>query len=143
MIPTIMLGTEATEKEYRKSLLKQTDVDSKFTKYSKLDKYIRNQNLQRTHGLLTGILSSKLIAEAILTRIDKELAEYDINFIRYVDDYEIFLYEDNVDSIISTFTSVLEKYGFSLNSEKTEIVEFPFYIYQPHIYGLYSKLIYN
>ncbi len=132
MIPAIILGANNAEIEYNKAIKKKQDpsviVDSRYILYNNLDAIIRKQNLNRTNGLLPGILSSKLIAEAILTRIDKELAEYDIKFVRYVDDYEVFLYENNEDSIISIFTDVLKKYGFSLNFEKIQVLEFPFYI---------------
>lgn len=132
MIPSIMLGAEGAEKEYDNAQKKKRDssvaVDPIYERYSKLDEVVRRQNLNRTNGLLPGILSSKLIAEALLTRIDKELSAEGVSFVRYVDDYEVFLYENNEDEIISVFTSVLRKYGFSLNFEKSQIVEFPFYV---------------
>ena len=86
------------------------------------------QNLNRTNGILPGILSSRIIAEALLTRIDKELDKLEINFARYVDDYEVFLYDDTEKKVISDISKVLKKYGFSLNFEKTEIIDFPYYI---------------
>ena len=132
MIPAIMLGTEIAEAEYDKSLKRKIDpsivVDPQYDLYSKLDEVIRRQNLNRTNGLLPGILSSKMIAEALLTRIDKELSANKINFVRYVDDYEVFLYESNEEAVISVFTRILRKYGFTLNFEKNQIVDFPFYI---------------
>lgn len=132
MIPAILLGAEEAEREYDKSLKSRNDpsiiVDPQYVLYSELDKTIRRQNLNRTNGLLPGILSSKLIAEALLTRIDKELSENGINFVRYVDDYEVFLYDNSEEAIISIFTRVLRKYGFTLNFEKNQIIDFPFYI---------------
>ena len=132
MIPAIILGTEVAEAEYDKSLKRRMDssitVNPQYDLYSKLDEVIRRQNLNRTNGLLPGILSSKMIAEAVLTRIDKELSANRINFVRYVDDYEVFLYDNNEDAIISIFSRILRKYGFTLNFEKNQIIEFPFYI---------------
>lgn len=143
MIPAIMLGTESAEVEYDKALKKKHDssiiVNATYEKYSKLDEVIRKQNMNRTNGLLPGILSSKLIAEALLTRIDKELSAHKINFVRYVDDYEVFLYDNNEDAVISTFTQVLRKYGFSLNFEKIQIIDFPFYIVENFEKILYKK----
>lgn len=137
MIPAILLGYEKAEKEYENEKDKDnkgeirdsTDEDyDTYIKYRDLDTYIRNQNSARTNGLLVGPLLSKIITEALLTRIDIELEQAELNFSRYVDDYEIYLYEDNEDQVINIVESVMTKYGFSLNDEKTEIVDFPFYI---------------
>lgn len=143
MIPAIILGADNAEMEYDRSLKKKSDpsisINPQYNLYCKLDETIRKQNLNRTNGLLPGILSSKLIAESMLTRIDKELAEYHINFVRYVDDYEVFLYENNEDEIISIFTQILKKYGFSLNFEKIQVLDFPFYIVDNFEKILYKK----
>lgn len=130
MMPVILLGIEKTEEEYRKYLLNSNDtsIDSTYVKYRKLDEIVRRQTENRTNGLLIGPLSSKIIVEGLLTRIDIELESYDIKFSRYVDDYEVYIYDDNYKPTISTFSKVLRKYGFSLNDEKTEIVDFPYYI---------------
>ena len=77
---------------------------------------------------MPGILSSKIIAEAILSRIDIELEKEGMVFSRYVDDYEVYLYDDNVESIISIFGQTLRRYCFVLNTEKTELVSYPYYI---------------
>lgn len=63
-----------------------------------------------------------------MTRIDMELEAAGFNFVRYVDDYEVFLYDDSEQSTISEFSKKLKIYGFSLNYEKTEVVDFPYYI---------------
>lgn len=130
MIPAILLGAENAEEEYNKFRRDNNDetINPKYKIYKGLDEAIRRQNLNRTNGLLTGTLFSKIIAEAILTRIDKDLEQKSLRFVRYVDDYEVFLYEDNEREIISIFVDVLKKYGFALNAEKTEIKEFPYYI---------------
>ena len=130
MIPAILLGYEKTEDEYKKFCKnpKNPSINRTYLKYKNLDKIVRKQNLNQTNGLLTGTQYSKIISEGILTRIDKELKIKNIRFSRYVDDYEIYLYEDNEKEIISIFERILKKYGFSLNNEKTEIIEFPYYI---------------
>lgn len=130
MIPAILLGVENAENEYNKFILNNDDdtISSQYKKYKGLDEVIRRQNLNRTNGLLTGTLFSKIIAEAILTRIDEELEENSLRFVRYVDDYEVFLYQNDESEIISKFVNVLRKYGFALNAEKTEVVDFPYYI---------------
>lgn len=130
MMPTIILGVEKTQEQYElyKKNPKDPLIDPQYVRYKKLDEVIRKQNLNRTNGILPGILLSRIIVEALLTRIDKELDKIKINFARYVDDYEVFLYDDNEKKIISDISKVLKKYGFALNFEKTEIIDFPYYI---------------
>lgn len=130
IIPTILLGVEKTEIEYKKYCNNKEDptISRIYIKYQKLDKLTRQQNMNQTNGLLVGKLYSKILSEGILTRIDIELEEQGISYARYVDDYEVFLYEDNEKQVISTFEKILSKYGFSINTEKTEIVSFPYYV---------------
>ena len=63
-----------------------------------------------------------------MARIDKGLCDIGLNYSRYVDDYEVYLYDDNEKQVISEFGRILKKYGFTLNYEKTEVIEFPYYI---------------
>lgn len=112
--------------------------DSLYNKLYKLDKKIMKLNQDRTHGLLTGPLISFVISEALLTQIDSELMialenkfNRKIKFIRFMDDYDVFIQEtDDVSKIISVFTNVLQNYGFVINDKKTEYIEFPYYKYQ-------------
>ncbi len=130
MIPAILLGVEGAERDYNKFLKDINDqtISDTYRKYRRLDEVLRHQNLNRTNGLLSGPLTSKMIAEGMLTRIDKELKSEKIKFSRYVDDYEVYVFDDNDKMIISIFTRVLKRYGFSLNYEKTEVVDFPYYV---------------
>ncbi len=130
MIPAIVLGERQASIEFNKFLKDNSDtsINPQYLKYKKLDKVIRKQNLNRTNGLLTGVLTSKVIAEALLTRIDKELLAEGVKFSRYMDDYEVYLFEDNENEVINIFTTILKKYGFGLNYEKTEKVKFPYYV---------------
>ncbi|MGI6498991.1 MAG: RNA-directed DNA polymerase [Oscillospiraceae bacterium] len=132
LIPAILLGIDDAEINYNKYLVNSSDgaINSSYHKYRELDAIIRRQNQNRTNGLLAGSLYSKIIAEAFLTRIDIELIDAGLNFSRYVDDYEVYLYDDDDRSVISIFTNILKRHGLSLNYEKTEIVEFPYYISQ-------------
>lgn len=131
MIPAILLGMEGAEAEYIKYLKDKNDgtINPLYLKYSQLDSVLRRQSLNRTNGLLTGTLYSKIIAESILTRVDKELETQGIKFSRYVDDYDVYLYNDSEEKqIASIFEKTLKRYGFTLNSEKTELVDFPYYV---------------
>lgn len=129
MIPAIFLNAETAEQEYRKSQKKGIQQASEeYKKYNELDIVIRRQNLNRTNGLLVGPLLSKIIVEAILTRIDLELEAVGLRFSRYVDDYEVYLYRHEGKEVISAFENILKRYSFSLNSDKTELIDFPYYV---------------
>lgn len=130
MIPAILLGYSTAEFEYNKYLKNHNDstINPIYIRYAELDVLNRQQNLNQTNGLLIGTQFSKIITEGILTRIDIELNQSDIKFSRFVDDYEVYLYEDNEKQITSIFEQILNKYGFALNTEKTIINEFPYYI---------------
>ena len=127
MVPAIILGAEEAQIQFI-NLKSKNKVSETYKKYNEFDSKIRQQNLNRTNGLLVGPLLSKIVAEALLARIDNELDNEGYSFIRYMDDYEIFLYEDNEKKIINKIEIILKKYSFSLNSEKIEIIEFPYYI---------------
>lgn len=127
MIPAIMLGVEEANNQYQ-HMRRREAVSDIYEKYRKLDSVYRRQNLERTNGLLVGPLSSRIIAEGMLTRIDRDLHNEELNYTRYVDDYDVYLYEDNEKQVISKFIKVLKKYGFSLNYEKIKIVDFPYYV---------------
>jgi len=86
-------------------------------------------NVGRTNGLLPGILISQFLAESLLSRVDKELKNCGLNFVRYVDDYEIFIYDENqINRIHNSVVSTLKKFFLVLNNEKTKYTKFPFYV---------------
>ena len=128
LIPSIILGYEKAKEEYIKSQVPDAVNDPAYTKYSELDRIIRRQNFNQTNGLLVGTLYSRIIVESILCRIDEELVEKEINYSRYVDDYEVYIENNDENNVLTTFESTLKKYGFALNTEKTETVDFPFYV---------------
>lgn len=72
LIPTIIMGYESADSEYRQSQ-KVENLSPTYEKYSKLDKLVRRMNSNQTNGLLAGPFVSRLISEALLTRIDKEI----------------------------------------------------------------------
>jgi len=96
-----------------------------------LDYLLRLMQKGQTNGIPQGSALMDLVAEIILTYIDKLLAEklelenikkYEI--IRYRDDYRIFTIEksDNA-KIIGILSDILMEFNFKLNSSKTEIGE--------------------
>ena len=101
---------------------------------SNIDSKFREMNLKRTHGLLIGPRLSFIIAESLLTQIDIELHYnlnlHNIDFVRYVDDYDIFIRDEKQIQITKQiFNQVLQKYGLLINDSKTKLEEFPFYTY--------------
>lgn len=126
MIPAIFLGQDRAQEEYIKSR-NRCKKNPDYNKYAKLDKLVRKLNLDRTNGLLVGPLYSKIIVEGLLVRIDKDLQDLNLVFTRYLDDYEICIYDDEQEKVINAFVSVLRKYGLYLNTEKTELIKFPYY----------------
>lgn len=99
-----------------------------------IDKKITEMNLKRTHGLLIGPRLSFIIAESLLTQIDYELDQElrlnDIDFVRYVDDYDVFIKtEKQIKKAKDTFNQILQRYGLIINDAKTKLDEFPFYTY--------------
>lgn len=106
----------------------------KYKVLKNLDIKIAAMNQKRTHGLLVGPRISFLIAESLLTRIDYELAEQleakSIDFVRYVDDYDVFIKNENqIEIVKNIFNQTLQRYGLLLNDSKTKIEHFPFYAY--------------
>lgn len=103
--------------------------DEEYLIYKRLDELVRQLNGKRTNGILPGLLLSRIISEALLSCIDKEIENKGINFARYVDDYEIFIYDENdIDKIENTISDILRKYFLMLNSQKTRYEKFPYYV---------------
>ena len=131
LIPSIKLGYKNAELQYKLQKANNTDpnITDDYRIYVMLDEHIRNMNVARTNGLLPGTLISQFLAEALLSRIDAELVQQNIKFVRYVDDYEIFIYdESNLDKIQNTVSQTLGKYFLNLNNEKTKYMPFPYYV---------------
>lgn len=137
LIPSIKLGYDEARKQFKKKTLRTDEYKT----YDKLDEKVRCMNGNRTKGLLPGNQISRLLAEALLCRIDHELdgeltshindgsIPSDIRYVRFVDDYEIYIYdEDSIDKIKNIFEAVLNKYHLSINYEKLNYRKFPFYV---------------
>jgi len=128
-LPTIPLGYEEANKQYTIFKSNQQNSSEKYKIYRSLDEKIRSLNSNQTNGLLVGPLISRFIAEALLCRIDIEILHNKINFVRYVDDFEIFIYnEQDTEKISNNISSIFNKYNFTLNNEKTKYAKFPYYI---------------
>lgn len=144
LIPSIKLGYEDAERMYKLQKADNTDpcISEDYRTYVQLDQHIRNMNAARTNGLLPGTLISQFVAEALLSRVDKEIENAGIQFVRYVDDYEVFLFQESeIERTKNIIESILNKYFLSLNQEKTKLVPFPFYVVEnlEKIYQRYKE----
>lgn len=125
---SISKGVEWAQEEFEKG---REHWSEDYKNYRDLDRSIRYMNRNRTNGILCGPQLSFVMAELLQTQIDKEL-EIKLNgicdFTRYVDDYDFFIRNKKDIEVIKTkISEVLNKYGLSLNIDKTKVEEFPFY----------------
>jgi hypothetical protein len=111
--------------------VKENVVASKKNFSGIFDKFIQYSNYGETNGILIGPEFSRIFAEIILQRIDKNVEEriYEINgsknktdyeLYRYVDDYFLFCDDDILkEAIFKIFKHELKEYKMSINNSKT------------------------
>ncbi|UUV18023.1 RNA-directed DNA polymerase [Fusobacteria bacterium ZRK30] len=143
LLPSILLGYEKSFLCFRnngKPNLSITPQEANdYCKYKELDSKVGLLNGKRTNGLLTGSLISSFLVESFLTRIDIEIERLGINFSRYVDDYEIYIYDEtNIDALTAQLREVLSKYHLDFNNEKAKFLKFPYYVVE-NLQQIYSK----
>lgn len=108
------------------------NVDASKKNYSGIfDKFIQYTNYGETNGILIGPEFSRIFAEIILQRIDKNVEEkiskqhnsinkIDYELYRYVDDYFLFCDDEILkDNIIKIFKHELKEYKLSINNSKS------------------------
>ena len=132
-ITAITKGEEWANFQYHQ----QGTQDTEYIQLHNLDNKIAAMNQKRTHGILTGPRLSFIIAESLLTIIDadleSQLKDLDIDFVRYVDDYDLFIKDKSkIEQATYIFNKTLQKYGLSINDSKTKIEDFPFYVYRDY-----------
>ena len=92
--------------------------------YNKLDFAIRSMQRNETVGIAIGPDTSSLISELVLSRIDKELENYE--YLRFIDDYRCYcISQEEADEFIRKASKELEKYNLRLNPKKTKIIKLP------------------
>ena len=96
------------------------------------DSLMQSSNYNETNGIPIGSETSRIFAEIILQRIDKNIEknlikDYNISIRRYVDDYYIFFndlaYSKKLEDIVK---NELEKYNLHINEKKTQLMTRPF-----------------
>jgi hypothetical protein len=124
-LTTIKIGAEEAKRAFY-----ENSRSPDYLLFVDLDTRVRTLNGKRTNGLLVGPYISRILSEAVLARVDIELRELELNFIRYADDYEFYIYRaDEVEKIKSLIVKVFGKYYFEVNNEKTRYEKYPFYVF--------------
>lgn len=92
-----------------------------------LDKLIQNSQSGETHGLPTGNLITRIIAEVYMCKFDEILLNKGYSFSRFVDDI-VFAFNTDVELIDfkKSLNEKIREYSLSLNDSKTKIESFPF-----------------
>jgi hypothetical protein len=91
-----------------------------------LDTVVRNGQDQQTNGIPIGPDTSLLIAEILLTSVDKFLPASMCDGIRYVDDYEFgFTTYSEAESCLAALQELLSTLELQLNPLKTSILALP------------------
>lgn len=92
-----------------------------------LDSLIQKCQYGETHGIPTGNIISKLIAELYMCYIDKKLMEKGFKYARYVDDIKFpFVTNLEKENFLMEFNSICREHNLILNDKKTEVHAFPY-----------------
>ncbi|WP_019541040.1 antiviral reverse transcriptase Drt3b [Proteiniphilum acetatigenes] len=104
---------------------------------NEFDDLMQKMNFGETNGIVIGPEFSRIFAEIILQRVDKDVEDYmisqekylnkDYECYRYVDDYFLF-YNDEAtkNHILEQFTLRLRQYKLTISDAKTTLFEKPF-----------------
>ncbi len=94
-----------------------------------LDRLIQNSQSGETHGLPTGNLITRIIAEVYMCKFDEILLNINkgYSFSRFVDDI-VFAFNTDMELIDfkKSLNEKIREYSLSLNDSKTKIESFPF-----------------
>ncbi len=94
---------------------------------NRLDKLIQISQYGETHGIPTGSLISRIVAELYMCYFDKRMFDEGFVYKRYVDDF-IFAFnnEEEQNRFLEKFNLICRENNLYLNSEKTKVETFPF-----------------
>lgn len=94
--------------------------------YNQIDKACSSLKNGETHGLLIGPHSSNLLAEVILTCVDKKMYELGYRYIRNIDDYECYVESyEKAQMFLKDLEEALREYDLPMNHKKTQIKQLP------------------
>lgn len=101
---------------------------------NEIDMLVRNCQDGQTNGIPTGPDTSLLIAEILLSKVDRILSKYGFKGFRYVDDYElVFDSESTALDALSKLEHALLEYELHLNPTKTKVISLPQRIEDPWV----------
>lgn len=123
-----------------KQVAKETCKDDSLW-YNQIDAACSCLKNGETLGLLIGPHSSNLLAEVILTCVDKKLYELDYRYIRNIDDYECYVESyETAQMFLRDLEEALREYDLPLNHKKTLIKQLPIAITENWIHKLNGML---
>lgn len=93
--------------------------------FNVLDERVRLTKRNETQGVAIGPATSNIVSEAILARVDEELAGKFV-YTRFIDDYTAYCAtEDEAQDFVRRLAEELAKYKLLLNVRKTEVIPLP------------------
>lgn len=94
--------------------------------FNDIDRACQQMRNGETHGLMIGPHASNLLAELILTDVDKKLLDQGYQFIRNIDDYTcVTETNEAAQAFITDLARELRAYDLSLNHKKTKVEKLP------------------
>jgi len=96
------------------------------TWYNRIDERCREMCNGETHGLLIGPHTSNLIAEIVLTVVDKKLYDSGYRYTRNIDDFDCYVdSNEKAQLFLRDLEDALREFDLPLNHKKTKIIELP------------------
>lgn len=93
---------------------------------NELDLLIEACQYGETHGIPTGNLASRIVAELFMCYFDKKLVSKGFKYARYVDDFTFsFSLESEKEEFMEQVNLLCREFNLYLNSEKTTVEDFP------------------
>jgi hypothetical protein len=88
-----------------------------------VEKLIKQIRSKQSYGIPVGCTASRIIAESVLADSDNALADEEIEFTRFVDDYRIFVKRGQAPYSILAFLAdqLAASEGLTLNAQKTKL----------------------
>lgn len=116
-IPWALVGFERAKKK--------KGVKWKRKWFNRLDEAARWQKRNETQGVLIGPANSNVLAEIVISQVDKQIAK-DFHFERYIDDYACYAKSyDEAEEFVRKLSQELKKYNLLLSPSKTYIKQLP------------------
>ena len=105
-------------------------VTAKSSHINALLRFLGQLNQGVSYGLPVGPSGSRLLAELVLSDVDRLLLSEQISFVRFVDDYRIFCgsERDAFDALAKLANSLFENHGLTLQQHKTKIIRVDDYL---------------